>query len=206
MFQFQYILGPHLTIIQQLPPVAHKIGIAGIRMAKEKMGLEDMHHRQVALMKAMLLYPLSTEYDLGNMIGCSAATIKKWKKDPVFKQEFAKYSSQELTKAQATRKSIDDHALQATEKALTWVDDHMKSTEEAPIPLEIQLDTVKTILAQGHAKAVDRSAHLSASVELPPEALSALLDGLRDYEKPFLPSKRLKQIEGDGVYVEAEPV
>ena len=181
-------------------------------MAKEKplsiknMSLEDLHHRQITLMKAMLLYPLHTEYELGNMVGCSAQTIRKWKKDPVFKQEFAKYSSQELENARTTRQKLNDHALKTTEKALVWVDSVMESSEMAPVPLEIQLDAVKAILSQGHAKAIERSAHLAASVELPPEALAGLLEGIREFEKPFVPSKRLQQIEGDGLYVEAEPV
>ena len=155
-------------------------------------GLEELHHRQIALMKAMLLYPLHTEFDLGNMVGCSAATVRKWKKNPTFRQEFAKYSAEELQNARTSRKTLDDKILRATGVAVDKAMDFMEADEGRPVPIEIQLDAIKAILAQGHVKAVERSAHLSASVELPPEALSSLLEGMREFDKAFVPSKRFK--------------
>ena len=114
--------------------------------------------------------------------------------DPVFKLAFDGYRAQHSEKVSNLRAELDNSIKEATKSAIKA---SVNIIEAKDVPAVIQQVSISQILAQGHAKAVERSAHME--IPVPPDMLRELMQVSREMLTPLVPVKRLEKVKEEDV-------
>jgi hypothetical protein len=145
-------------------------------------------NRRLALMDLMLLHPDYSAMDLAGAIGLSKSRTSAILNDPVFKLAFEFYRNQYTNKLQNAQMEVDLAVKRVTKEAVEIARDIAKDDKH---PLVSRQDSIRDILSQGHAKAVEKSAHME--VNMSDQTLRELLELTKKAVAP--PRKQVKTWE-----------
>lgn len=148
-------------------------------------------NRRLALMDLMILHPELAGKELGAMLGLSKSRTSAIMHDPVFELAFEKYREQHSNKVSDIRAELDNQIKDATRSAIQASVDIIEHKGD-DMPIVVKQASISQILSQGHAKAIERSAHMA--IPIPEELIRELLSVSRDMLTPIIPVKRLEKI------------
>ena len=162
-------------------------------------------NRRMALMELMILHPELSGKEIGAMVQLSKSRTSAIMHDPVFELAFEKYREQHSNKVSDLRAELDNQIKEATKSAIkASVDIIEDSNKEAPMPTVVKQASISQILAQGHAKAIERSAHME--IPIPQELIRELLSVSKEMLTPIVPVKRLEKIHEEADFIDAKEV
>ncbi len=149
-------------------------------------------NRRLALIDLMILHPDLGGKELGAMVGYSKSRTSAIMNDPVFTLALAQRQQEQSEKVSDLRVELDAQIKAATRVAIRETVGIMESKDA---PAVIKQVSISHILSQGHAKAVERSAHME--IPVPPDMLRELMHAARELAAPVVPVKRLEKIKLD---------
>ena len=156
--------------------------------------MKDLKLRHMAIMDALLAYPAKSHQELAKMLGYSESRFSTIINQPTFKLALAEY-----------RRKFEAGLLQtiqdATAKAIKAAQEIIEDKAE---PTPVRQESIRDLLALGHAKAIERKATLAMEAQIPKEAFAALSGLVKELEQPFTPTKLLQKKEGDDADEAAE--
>lgn len=147
-----------------------------------------------ALLETILTHPDWSDYQLGQEVGYSRQWVCQIKNSALFQERYRQAREERL-------KELEGLSLKATEEA---VKHDLKVIGDEKVSLEGKQKSLDRIYSLGLAKAIDKKAILSANANIPESAIENLIEGLKDIDKPFVPSRRLKQPDRDLADLEKE--
>jgi len=154
----------------------------------------DLRVRHLAIMDALMTNPRRTQKDIAAALGYSADRLSSIVNQPLFKMAFAEYRRK-------FEEGLREKVTSATLKAVQLSEEIAEDKSE---PTPVRQESIKELLALGHAKAIERKATLAIGAELPKGAFEALAGLMKELEKPFEPTKRLEKAHE--VDVEAQEI
>lgn len=162
-------------------------------------------NRRMALMELMILHPELSGKEIGAMVQLSKSRTSAIMHDPMFVLAFEKYREQHSNKVSDLRAELDNQIKEATRSAIkASVDIIEDSNKEAPLPIVVKQASISQILAQGHAKAIERSAHMD--IPIPQELIRELLSVSKEMLLPIIPVKRLEKIREEADFIDVKEV
>ena len=149
-------------------------------------------NRQLALIDLMILHPELGGKELGAMVGYSKSRTSAIMNDPVFQLALAQKQAMQSEKVSDLRAEIDGQIKEATQVAIRETVSIMQAKDA---PTVIKQASISQILSQGHAKAIEKSAHME--IPVPPDMLRELMNAARELAAPVVPVKRLEKIHAE---------
>jgi hypothetical protein len=145
----------------------------------------------MALMELMILHPELPGKEIGAMVQLSKSRTSAIMHDPVFVLALEKYREQHSDKVSDLRAELDNQIKDATRSAIQASKEIIEHKGD-DMPIVVKQASISQILAQGHAKAIERSAHME--IPVPQELIRELLSVSREMLTPLVPVKRLEKI------------
>lgn len=142
---------------------------------------QRLRNRHLAIMELMVARPSADQNDLAAELGYTPSRFSIIVNSPLFLYAFKEYRREHMAK-------VSDLAAEATTVALTF---SKEVIENENIDIPVRQNSARDILAQGHAKAVERRANLNVDVPVPPELMAGLGTVLTEIQKPFVPTRQL---------------
>ena len=152
-------------------------------------------NRRMALMELMILHPELSGKEIGAMVQLSKSRTSAIMHDPVFVLAFERYREQHSTKVSDLRAELDNQIKEATKSAIQASVDIIETKDKDVVPTVVKQASISQILAQGHAKAIERSAHMD--IPIPQDLIRELVSVSKDMWTPIVPVKRLEKIRED---------
>ncbi len=148
--------------------------------------------KHYALMDLMVLEGGLNDAELARRLGFNKQWVSKALKDSTFCSAFENYRKK--MEDAVIEKKIDllGLAVEVTQLALKKSKEILEKTD-METPISVKQVTIKDVLAQGHAKAVERKAEIQMRGEITPEMLQGLVTAAQEFQIPFVPVKRLKR-------------
>lgn len=161
-------------------------------------------NRRLALMDLMILHPDLSGKELGAMVGLSKSRTSAIMNDPVFKLAFDQYREQHSQKISDLRVELDNQIKDATRSAIQASVEIIEAKDKDAIPIVVKQASISHILAQGHAKAIERKADVH--MDIPQELIRELLSVSKDMLTPIIPVKRLERIQEEADFIDVKEV
>jgi transcriptional regulator with XRE-family HTH domain len=156
--------------------------------------IQVLRNRHFAVMDCLMAHPDWTQKEVAEALGYSESWLSQMVNSSLFQTAF-----------KADRKRYEDD-LRAS--ILAGTKDAIKVSREimndANQPAVIRRQSAKDILDQGHAAAIQKSASLSLSAEVPAELLPRLDAIMKELDVPFAPKKLMvrpeEKVSEDGAW------
>lgn len=161
-------------------------------------------NRRMALMELMILHPELSGKELGAMVQLSKSRTSAIMHDPIFVLAFERYREQHSNKISDMRAELDNQIKEATQSAIQASVDIIEAKNKDAVPIVVKQVSISQILAQGHAKAIERSAHME--IPVPQELIRELLSVSREMLTPIIPVKRLEKISEEADFIDAKEI
>lgn len=161
-------------------------------------------NRRMALMELMILHPELSGKEIGAMVQLSKSRTSAIMHDPVFELAFEKYREQHSNKVSDLRAELDNQIKEATKSAIKASKDIIEAPDDSTMPTVVRQASISQILAQGHAKAIERSAHME--IPIPQDLIRELLSVSKEMLTPIIPVKRLEKIREEADVIDASEV
>ena len=147
--------------------------------------LQVLKNRHFALMDAMIAHPEWTQGQLGEAVNYSEGWIGDIINSSLFKTAFAEYRRR-------FQKQLTDSIVEATTAAIQVSREIM---EDKGTPTALRQASARDILAQGHAKAMEKRANLNMEMDVPAELLPRMEQIMEELGKPLAPIKQMERPE-----------
>jgi hypothetical protein len=140
-------------------------------------------------MDLMILHPELGGKELGAMVGYSKSRTSAIMNDPVFQLALAQKREMQSEKVSDIRAELDTQIKEATKVAIR---ENVSIMEAKDTPAVVKQVSISQILSQGHAKAIEKSAHME--IPVPPDMLRELMSAARELAAPVVPAKKLEKV------------
>jgi hypothetical protein len=140
---------------------------------------QTVRNRHFSIMEKMVAQPHMTQNQLAEQMGYTPSRFSIIVNSPLFKFAFESYRRSHMEK-------ISDLVVEATTSALKF---SKAVVENVDVETPLRQVSAKDILGLGHAKAVDRTASLTVSAQVPAELLESLRPILEEVAQPFTPKR-----------------
>lgn len=147
--------------------------------------IQTLRNRHFAIMDAMIMHPEWKQKEIAENLNYSEAHLSDIVNASLFKTAFREYR-------QKYEKQLRDNIVEATKKA---IDVSVEIMEDRNQPAAVRQISVRDILEQGHAKAIDKKASFNMDMEIPAELLPRMEAFMNEMAKPFVPKKLLERPE-----------
>jgi glucose-6-phosphate isomerase len=147
--------------------------------------IQVLRNRHFAIMDALIVHPEWTQQMIAESLNYSEQHLSDIVNASLFKTAFREYR-------QKYEKALRESIVEATQKAIKVSMEIMENKNE---PAMVRQISVRDILAQGHAKAVEKSARLNMEMEIPSELLPRMEAFMKEVAAPFIPKKLLERPE-----------
>jgi hypothetical protein len=147
--------------------------------------IQVLRNRHFAIMDMLLAHPEWNQKDVAESLNYSESWLSSLVNSSLFQTAFRTYRQRY---EEALRGSI----VAATTEAIKVSVEIMKDKGS---PAVIRQQSARDILAQGHAKAVEKRASLSLTGEVPAELLPRMEVIMKELDLPFAPKKLLVRPE-----------
>lgn len=150
---------------------------------------QKIRNRHLAIMEAMVTQPTLSQGQLAAQLGYSQSRLSIIINSPLFQYAFEAYRRKHMEK-------ISDVVADATVAAVKF---NKRVIENENVEIPIKQVSARDILGLGHAKAVERSANLNVSTQVPADLLESLRPLLEEVKQPFAPTRHfMKPPEKEG--------
>ena len=141
--------------------------------------------RHTAIMELMILAPHLTQNEMAEKLGYTPSRFSIIVNHPLFLEAYESFRRRHQDR-------ISECVIDATVEAVEVNREIMRDKNEGP---SIRQMSAKMILDQGHAKAIEKRATLSATAEIPIETLRNLGELVKGLSQPFTPKRFLQKVE-----------
>ena len=150
-------------------------------------GVDKIRPRYSAIMELLLLAPHLTQNEVAEKLGYTASRLSIIINHPLFQEAYQAFRRKHQDR-------ISEAMVDATFEAITVHRTIMNDPKEL---VSLRQTSAKTILDQGHAKAIEKRATLSATAEVPAETLRMLGELAKELAQPFTPRRFLQMKESE---------
>jgi len=160
------------------------VGCLIMKMWK-RVSMEKIRPRYSAIMELMLMAPHLNQNEIAEKLNYTPSRLSIIINHPLFQMA---YQSLRVKHQDRISGSIVDATMEAIEVSR----EIMNKKDEL---VSLRQTSAKMILDQGHAKAIEKRATLSATAEIPAETLRSLGELAKELSQPFTPRRFLQQEE-----------
>ncbi len=147
--------------------------------------MEKLRNRHIAIMELMIMCPSMNQNELAEKLGYTPSRLSIIVNDPLFQLAFNEFRRRhQLVLSELITEATAD-AIRASREII--------NDKEIPIPF--RQGSIRDILEQGHAKAPEKRASITATMTVPPGAIEALGQLAKEISQPFTPSRFFKKEE-----------
>jgi len=145
--------------------------------------IQVLRNRHFAIMDTMIAHPSWTLGQVAESLNYNEKYLGEVTRSTLFQTAFKEYRRKYEA---ALRESI----VEATKKAIAT---SVEIFEDRNKPDSIRQVSIKDILDQGHAKAIDKKASLNMDMEIPAELLPRMEAFMKEATEPFVPKKIMER-------------
>lgn len=149
--------------------------------------IQKLNHRHLAIMEMMVQCPHLTQGEIARKLGYSESRFSAIVNSPLFQMAYQEFRRRH-------QDNISEHVIEVTKEALKASQEIISDRQ---LPATIRQISIRDILNLGHAKAVEKSASVRASVEMDTQQFQQLLKVASELNNPFVPSRPMRRPESN---------
>ena len=147
--------------------------------------IQVLRNRHFAVMDCLMAHPDWSQKEVAEALGYSESWLSQMVNSSLFQTAFKAYR----------RRYEDDLRASIVAGTLAAIKVSKEIMEDKQQPAVIRRQSAKDILDQGHAAAIQKTASLSLTGEIPAELLPRLDAVMKELDIPFVPKKLMARPE-----------